>query len=107
MHSNAPIGLQARSQPSRGGGGRWRSKRGPSMVGWCVCVWGEGITIVSGPGGRSNPPPPPPPGYGPGGGGCSVLVLSMMPEETLVETVCIVTKLPAMVTQLAVALLFN
>ena len=48
-----------------GGGVRWRPKRGPSRVGWCVCV-GKGITIVSGPGGGSfEPPDPPPPGYGP------------------------------------------
>ena len=27
----------------------------------CVCVWGGGITIVSGPGGGSFEPPTPPP----------------------------------------------
>ena len=31
-------------------------------MGWCVCGGGEGITIVSGPGGRGSfePPDPPP-----------------------------------------------
>ena len=51
---------QARSQPSGGGGGvRWWPKRGPSRVGWCVCVGGEGITIVSGPGGGGGSFEPP------------------------------------------------
>ena len=51
--------MQARSQPSGGGGGRWRPKGGPSRV-VCVCVWGEGITIVSGPGGGVVRTPPNP-----------------------------------------------
>ena len=58
---------QARSQPSRGGG----VVGGPKgdRVGWggvCVCVGGEGITIVSGPGGGGVVRTPRPPhGYGP------------------------------------------
>ena len=29
-----------------GGGVRWRPKRGPSRVGWCVCVWGGGRVLL-------------------------------------------------------------
>ena len=63
---NAALVFHSRpvaSLPEGGGGGvRWRPKRGPSWVVWCVCVGrGEGITIVSVPGGV----PQTPPGYGP------------------------------------------
>ena len=38
---------QVRSQPSGGGGGgRWRPKRGPSRVGWGVCVCGGGGGVL-------------------------------------------------------------
>ena len=58
--------LQARSQPSGGGGGGFVGGPKGDRVGWggvCVCVGGgEGITIVSGPGGGGSfePPEPPP-----------------------------------------------